>query len=74
MPNLNKWPTNQLPVRQAISLAVNRNLLASEGEAGLENPVTNTSGITLPTFPAWAGPGGRTPSRAPAVQLLPQRY
>jgi peptide/nickel transport system substrate-binding protein len=56
MPNLSKWPTNQLPVRQAISLAVNRNLLASEGEAGLENPVTNTSGITLPTFAAWAGP------------------
>jgi peptide/nickel transport system substrate-binding protein len=56
MPNLNKWPTNQLPVRQAISLAVNRSLLASEGEAGLENPVTNTSGITLPTFQAWAGP------------------
>jgi peptide/nickel transport system substrate-binding protein len=56
MPNLSKWPTNQLAVRQAISLAVNRNLLASEGEAGLENPVTNTSGITLPTFSAWAGP------------------
>jgi len=56
MPNLNQWPTNQLAVRQAISLAVNRNLLASEGEAGLENPVTNTSGITLPTFAAWAGP------------------
>jgi len=56
MPNLNKWPTNQLAVRQAVSLAVDRNLLASEGEAGLENPVTNTSGITLPTFSAWAGP------------------
>jgi len=56
MPNLSKWPTNQLPVRQAISLAVNRNLLASEGEAGLENPVTNASGITLPTFQAWAAP------------------
>src|SRR5580692_1243343 len=56
MPNLSKWPTNQLAVRQAISLAVNRNLLASEGEAGLENPVTNTSGITLPTFAAWAAP------------------
>jgi peptide/nickel transport system substrate-binding protein len=56
IPNLKKWPTNQLAVRQAISLAVNRNLLASEGEAGLENPVTNTSGITLPTFSAWAGP------------------
>ena len=56
MPNLNKWPTDQLPVRQAISLAVSRNLLASEGESGLENPVLNASGITLPTFAAWAGP------------------
>ena len=56
MPNLNKWPTNQLAVRKAISLAVNRNLLASEGEAGLENPITNASGITLPTFAAWAAP------------------
>jgi peptide/nickel transport system substrate-binding protein len=56
MPNLSKWPTNQLAVRQAISLAVNRNLLASEGEAGLENPVTNSSGLTLPTFQAWSAP------------------
>jgi peptide/nickel transport system substrate-binding protein len=56
MPNLHKWPTNQLAVRKAISLAINRNLVASEGEAGLENPITNTSGITLPTFSAWAGP------------------
>jgi peptide/nickel transport system substrate-binding protein len=56
MPNLHKWPTNQLAVRKAISLAINRNLIAAEGEAGLENPVTNTSGITLPTFAAWAGP------------------
>jgi peptide/nickel transport system substrate-binding protein len=56
MPNLNKWPTNQLAVRQAISAAINRNLIASEGEAGLENPVLNATGITLPTFNAWAGP------------------
>jgi peptide/nickel transport system substrate-binding protein len=56
MPNLNRWPTNQLAVRQAISMAVNRNVLASEGEAGLENPVLNATGITLPTFSAWSGP------------------
>jgi peptide/nickel transport system substrate-binding protein len=55
-PNLNKWPTNQLAVRQAISLAVNRTLLASEGEAGLANPVLNATGLTLPTFSAWSGP------------------
>src|SRR5580704_18214452 len=28
IPNLNKWPTNQLAVRQAISAAINRQLLA----------------------------------------------
>jgi len=54
--NLNKWPTNQLPVRKAISLALNRTLIADEGEAGLENPVLNESGLTLPTFAAWSGP------------------
>jgi peptide/nickel transport system substrate-binding protein len=56
MPNLHKWPTNQLAVRKAISLAISRTVLASEGEAGLENPVLNTSGITLPTFSAWSAP------------------
>jgi peptide/nickel transport system substrate-binding protein len=56
MPNLNKWPTNQLAVRQAISAAINRQLIATEGEAGLENPVLNATGLTLPTFNAWAGP------------------
>ncbi len=56
MPNLHTWPTNQLAVRKAISLAVDRTVIASEGEAGLEDPVLNTTGITLPTFSAWSGP------------------
>jgi peptide/nickel transport system substrate-binding protein len=56
MPNLNKWPTNQLPVRKAISLAINRSLIATEGEAGLEDPVLNATGLTLPTFSAWSAP------------------
>jgi peptide/nickel transport system substrate-binding protein len=56
MVNLHKWPTNQLAVRQAISLAVNRTILADEGEAGLENPVLNATGLTLPTFSAWSAP------------------
>jgi peptide/nickel transport system substrate-binding protein len=55
-PNLNTWPTNQLPVREAISDAINRTLIGSEGEAGLESPVTNSTGLTLPTFAAWSGP------------------
>src|SRR5437667_62606 len=53
VPNLNKWPTNQLPVRQAISAAINRQLLATEGEAGLENPVLNATGLTPQLFDAW---------------------
>jgi peptide/nickel transport system substrate-binding protein len=56
MPNLTKWPTNQLAVRQAISLALNRSVIASEGEAGLEDPVLNSTGLTLPTFKAWSAP------------------
>jgi peptide/nickel transport system substrate-binding protein len=74
IPNLKKWPTNQLPVRKAISLALNRSLLASEGEAGLENPVLNASGLTLPTYAAWSGPvahdtvsASASPSAAQAV-------
>jgi peptide/nickel transport system substrate-binding protein len=55
-PNLTKWPTNQLAVRQAISLAVSRTLLGSEGEAGLEDPVVNSTGLTLPEFAAWSAP------------------
>jgi peptide/nickel transport system substrate-binding protein len=75
MPNLNKWPTNQLPVRQAISLAINRQLLAQEGEAGLEQPVLNSTGMPLPTFQAWVGPvanltNSATGNPAAAEQVL----
>jgi peptide/nickel transport system substrate-binding protein len=56
MPNLNTWPTNQLAVRQAISAAINRSLIGSEGEAGLEQAVTNATGLTLPTYSAWSAP------------------
>jgi peptide/nickel transport system substrate-binding protein len=73
-PNLNTWPTNQLPVRQAISAAIDRNLIASEGEANLENPVLNATGLTLPTFQAWSGPiasdtvsGSANPSTAAQI-------
>jgi peptide/nickel transport system substrate-binding protein len=75
VPNLNKWPTNQLPVRQAISAAINRQLLASEGESGLENPVLNATGLTTPLFDAWSGPVASmtvpaTGSAAAAKQIL----
>jgi peptide/nickel transport system substrate-binding protein len=55
-PNLSEWPTNQLAVRQAISAAINRQVVGTEGESGLESALTNASGITLPTFQAWEAP------------------
>jgi peptide/nickel transport system substrate-binding protein len=64
-PNLTKWPTNQLPVRKAISLAVSRTLLGEEGEAGLETPVLNAGGLTLPYFADWAGPAAAAGSFSP---------
>ena len=75
VPNLNKWPTNQLAVRQAISAAINRQLLASEGESGLENPVLNATGLTTPLYDAWSAPVSSmtvsaTGSAAAAKQIL----
>lgn len=49
-PNLTLWPTNQLAVREAISLAVDRDTLSTQGESGFEPPATNASGLTLPGF------------------------
>jgi peptide/nickel transport system substrate-binding protein len=76
-PNLNQWPTNQLAVRQAISDAIDRTLIASEGEAGLENPVLTQSGLTLPTFNAWqsssvSGTNSANADPSAAEQVLQQ--
>jgi peptide/nickel transport system substrate-binding protein len=68
-PNLTKWPTNQLAVRKAISLAVSRSLLGTEGEAGLENPITNAGGLTLPFFTAWAGPAAAAGTFSPNANV-----
>jgi peptide/nickel transport system substrate-binding protein len=55
-PNLTQWPTNQLAVRQAIDVALNRQAIDTQGESGLEVPVLNASGITQPAFSAWLAP------------------
>jgi peptide/nickel transport system substrate-binding protein len=75
IPNLNQWPTNQLEVRQAISAAIDRSVIGTEGESGLENALTNATGITLPTYAAWAGPvssmtQSATADAASAKQIL----
>ncbi len=58
-PNLNKFPTNQLAVRKAISLALNRTLIGKVGESGLEGPVTNAGGLTLPAFQEYLAPAAK---------------
>lgn len=55
-PNLSKWPTNQLAVRKAISLAINRAAIGLQGEAGQELPVSNASGLPLPVFSPYLAP------------------
>ena len=55
-PNLKTGPTADLQVRKAIDVAINRNLMSTEGESGLEDPVLNISGITEPAFSAWLAP------------------
>ena len=61
MPNLTKFPTNQPAVRKAISLAIDRTALSQQAEGGIEPPVSNASGLTLPIFQQFLSPvGGRT--------------
>ncbi len=55
-PNLSQWPTNQLAVRQAIDVALDRQAIDTQGESGLEAPVLNATGITQPAFSAWLAP------------------
>ena len=55
-PNLTKFPTNQLAVRKAISLAIDRTAISQQAEGGLEPPVSNASGLTLPIFQQFLSP------------------
>jgi len=54
--NLAKYPFNQLPVRKAISDALDRKLIVSVGEQG-EAPVDNTpTGLVLPAQQSYLAP------------------
>jgi len=44
-PNLDTWPTNQLAVRQAISLAINRPQWLAEAESGQGSVIQSASGL-----------------------------
>jgi peptide/nickel transport system substrate-binding protein len=67
-PNLTKWPTNQLAVRQAISLAIDRTAISTQGEAGLEPVATNTSGLVLPGFKTLLAPIVKKDALSPVSQ------
>jgi peptide/nickel transport system substrate-binding protein len=54
-PNLSTWPTNQLAVRQAISLAIDRTSWFKEAESGQGAPLTNASGLP-PTLSQFIAP------------------
>jgi peptide/nickel transport system substrate-binding protein len=46
-PNLTTWPTNQLAVRQAISLAINRKQWVALGESGQAGVISSASGLPV---------------------------
>jgi peptide/nickel transport system substrate-binding protein len=70
-PNLTNSLLSQLPVRQAISYAINRNTVSALGESGYQAPA-NQSGVILPTYQAWSDPSltAATYSTAKAEQVL----
>jgi peptide/nickel transport system substrate-binding protein len=47
-PNLKVAPLNSLPLRQAISIALDRSKIEQLGEQGEETPISNRTGIILP--------------------------
>jgi peptide/nickel transport system substrate-binding protein len=47
-PNLRQWPTNNLAVREAISLALDRGQIAQQGEEGDEAPASTNTGLIVP--------------------------
>ena len=64
-PNLHEWPTNQLAVRQAISLAINRKAIATQGEGGEQPVAVNASGLTLPVFDKFLAPSVKNAKLSP---------
>ncbi|MBO0802166.1 MAG: ABC transporter substrate-binding protein [Nocardiopsaceae bacterium] len=66
-PNLTEAPFNSLPLRQAISLALNRNKIEQLGEQGEETPISNRTGIILPRDRSQLAPRYAKDDFAPSV-------
>ncbi|MDE3203736.1 MAG: ABC transporter substrate-binding protein [Acidobacteriota bacterium] len=65
-PNLTAWPTNQLPVRQAISLVLDRAQVSQQGEQGDEAPATSNTGLILPNDQSYLASSANTLPHDPA--------
>ena len=55
-PNLTVAPFNKTVVRQAVSEAIDRQAIVSEGEHGFYFAMTNPTGLTLPRWKTWLAP------------------
>lgn len=60
VPNLTKYPLNQLPVRQAISDALDRTNITQVGAHGFYEPATSPTGLNLNTDAAAIAPQFKT--------------
>lgn len=50
IPNVTTWPFSNQAVRLAVSAAVNRQQLSTQGETGYEAPASSSSGLLLPNY------------------------
>lgn len=56
VPNNAVWPLSELPVRQAISMALDRQQIDNLGEYTFNPPVTTPTGLLLPNFESSMAP------------------
>jgi peptide/nickel transport system substrate-binding protein len=70
-PNLENPVLSQLPVRQAISLAIDRSRVSKLGESGYQQPA-NQTGVVTPTYQTWEDTSLPATAHNPgkAVQIL----
>jgi peptide/nickel transport system substrate-binding protein len=66
IPNMQKWPTSNLAVREAIRDAVDRTQISTQGEDGQELPQLNADALTSPLYTPWGTAGPTTTVSATA--------
>jgi peptide/nickel transport system substrate-binding protein len=51
IPNLTTWPFNNLAVRQAVAVGIDRSVISADGEDGQQPPAVQPGSLTLLTLP-----------------------